>query len=54
MVYVCDVCGYIYDDSVKTKAFDELPESWKCPVCGADKDAFSPKEEGVKRNEGNT
>jgi flavin reductase (DIM6/NTAB) family NADH-FMN oxidoreductase RutF/rubredoxin len=47
--YVCDVCGYVYDPekgdpdngiSAGTK-FEDLPENWVCPVCGAGKDSFS-------------
>ncbi|MDD4953177.1 MAG: rubredoxin [Desulfovibrionaceae bacterium] len=47
--YVCDVCGYIYDPAAGdpesgvpagTK-FEDLPEDWVCPVCGADKGSFS-------------
>lgn len=49
--YVCNVCGYIYDpakgdpDNGVTPGtpFDELPGDWVCPVCGAGKDEFSPK-----------
>ncbi len=46
--YKCTVCGYIYDPSVGdpehgfpagTK-FEDLPESWTCPVCGVTKDMF--------------
>ncbi|NLY06900.1 MAG: rubredoxin [Spirochaetales bacterium] len=49
MRYVCDVCGYVYDESVGdpdngikagTK-FKDLPEDWVCPMCGAPKDSFS-------------
>jgi rubredoxin len=49
--YVCDVCGYIYDPqsgdpdngvSPGTE-FKDLPEDWVCPVCGAEKDSFSPE-----------
>lgn len=49
--YVCGVCGYEYDPAVGDPdngvkpgtAFDKLPEDWVCPVCGADKDSFSPE-----------
>nr|1SPW_A Chain A, Rubredoxin [Megalodesulfovibrio gigas] len=34
-IYVCTVCGYEYDP-----AFEDLPDDWACPVCGASKDAF--------------
>ena len=47
--YVCDACGYVYDPTVGDPdngiapgtAFEELPESWVCPICGVGKDMFS-------------
>ncbi len=47
--YVCDVCAYVYDpevgdpdaDIAAGTSFDDLPEDWVCPMCGADKDSFS-------------
>ena len=46
--YECTACGYIYDpkngdpDSgvPAGTAFESLPDSWVCPVCGADKSQF--------------
>lgn len=46
--YRCKVCGYVYDPelgdaSQNIKAgtpFEELPDDWTCPVCGASKDDF--------------
>jgi flavin reductase (DIM6/NTAB) family NADH-FMN oxidoreductase RutF/rubredoxin len=46
--YECSVCGYVYDpeqgdpaNGVKAgTAFEDLPDSWVCPVCGAPKDSF--------------
>lgn len=46
--YRCTVCGYIYDPEkgdpdggVKPgTAFEDLPEDWQCPVCGAIKSEF--------------
>ena len=35
--WVCTVCGYVYDGDVP---FEELPDDWKCPLCGAPKSAF--------------
>jgi len=44
----CTVCGYVYDpeegdpdNGVEpgTK-FEDIPEDWVCPVCGASKDLF--------------
>ncbi len=48
--YVCEVCGYVYDPVqgdpeagvAPGTAFDDLPDNWTCPVCGASKDEFSP------------
>jgi rubredoxin len=46
--YVCSVCGYVYDPAEGdpdsgiepgTK-FEDLPDDWSCPVCGAEKDQF--------------
>ncbi|MDR0978025.1 MAG: rubredoxin [Endomicrobium sp.] len=42
------VCGYIYDPAVgdpdkgitSGTPFEQLPEDWVCPVCGAPKSAF--------------
>jgi rubredoxin len=44
----CTVCGYVYDPKIGdpdngiapgTK-FEDLPEDWVCPECGAEKDQF--------------
>lgn len=39
--YKCTVCQHVYDPSSEggTK-FEDLPASWKCPVCGAPKSAY--------------
>jgi len=50
--YECTVCGYIYDPQLGdpdsgTKPgtpFEELPDDWVCPVCGAGKDQFQKME----------
>lgn len=50
--YRCTICGYIYDPrkgdpdhgvAPKT-SFDDLPDDWVCPVCGAAKRLFEPVE----------
>lgn len=38
--YRCTICGYIYDDEKEEIPFKELPEDWKCPLCGAPKSMF--------------
>ncbi len=45
----CSVCGYVYDAEQGDPdngvnpgtAFEDLPEDWVCPVCGASKDEFA-------------
>ena len=49
----CSVCGYMYDEErgdlltgiPSGTRFADLPESWICPICGAEKSAFGPAEE---------
>ena len=43
MRYICSVCGYIYDEEKEKIPFAELPEDWKCPLCGAAKSDFVPE-----------
>ena len=39
--YRCKVCGYTYDPAANNNVlFENLPEDWKCPVCGAAKSEF--------------
>jgi rubredoxin len=46
--YECTVCGYVYDPEEGDPdngiepgtSFDDLPEDWVCPICGASKDQF--------------
>ena len=45
MKYVCNICGYIYDDEKETVKFEDLPEDWTCPICGATKADFLKIEE---------
>ena len=46
--YVCDVCGWEYNPAeglpeagiAPGTPFEELPEDWTCPLCGAGKEHF--------------
>ena len=46
--YKCTVCGYIYNpelgdpdgDIASGTPFEEIPDDWVCPVCGANKSEF--------------
>ena len=40
----CIMCGYVYDDDAEGTAFEDLPDDYKCPMCGATKDMFSKVE----------
>ena len=50
MKYKCVLCGYIYDPAVGDPengvepgtSFQDLPDDWVCPECGADKSEFEP------------
>jgi rubredoxin len=46
--YMCSLCSYIYNEetgdnneniSPHTK-WDDIPDTWTCPECGASKDLF--------------
>lgn len=58
--YVCSVCGYVYDEEkgipeagiAAGTAWDDLPEDWVCPLCGATKAEFKlqgESDEAVER-----
>lgn len=44
----CLLCGYVYDpelgdptqDIAPGTSFEDLPDDWVCPDCGASKDDF--------------
>lgn len=39
--YVCKVCGWVYDPANNNSvAFEDLPDDWRCPLCGVGKDQF--------------
>ena len=46
--YRCSICGYVYDPAAGDPdngvnpgtAFEAIPDSWVCPLCGAGKDVF--------------
>ena len=46
--YMCAICGFVYDEekglpeegiAPKTQ-WDEIPQDWVCPECGARKEDF--------------
>lgn len=49
MKYVCQICGYVYDETREKAPFDQLPADWKCPLCGAAKTDFKPEAPGREK-----
>ena len=39
-VWVCSVCGYVYDEAKEGVPFESLPEDWVCPLCKHPKSDF--------------
>jgi flavin reductase (DIM6/NTAB) family NADH-FMN oxidoreductase RutF/rubredoxin len=50
--YRCTICNYVYDPALGDAdngipagtPFEKLPDTWVCPVCGADKSQFVKEE----------
>lgn len=46
--YVCQVCGYVYDEAegipelgiAPGTKFEDLPADFECPLCGVSKESF--------------
>ncbi len=49
MRYVCQVCGFVYDEAeglpdagiAPGTKWEDIPEDFKCPICGVGKDSFA-------------
>ncbi len=47
--FVCDLCGYVYNEELGDPdngiapgtSFEDLPEDFECPLCGAGKSDFT-------------
>ena len=50
--WTCIPCGYVYDPEIGDEngdikpgvKFEDLPEDWVCPLCGAAKEDFEKVE----------
>lgn len=48
--YICTVCDYVYDPErgdpenniAAGTTFENLPDTWVCPICGVGKSEFKP------------
>jgi len=46
--YRCTICDYVYDPALGDPdsgiaagtLFEDIPDDWVCPICGADKSNF--------------
>jgi rubredoxin len=51
--YQCSTCGEVYDEALGNPIdglapgtrFEDIPESWICPNCGADKSSYILRQE---------
>lgn len=54
MQYLCNVCGYIYDEAdgepedgiAPETEWEEVPEDYQCPSCKVGKEMFEETEQG--------
>ena len=51
-IFRCNICGYLYDEEQGDPlsgiepgtSFEEIPDDWLCPICGAGKSEFTEME----------
>ncbi|MBP3369377.1 MAG: rubredoxin [Clostridia bacterium] len=54
MNYICALCGYVYkprkgdvENGIEPGTdYEDLPEYWTCPLCGASKEDFEKDTDG--------
>lgn len=44
MIYICSVCGYVYDEQKEGKPISEIDQ---CPICKVDREFFKPDESKI-------
>ena len=44
MKYVCNLCGWVYDEDEAGVKWEDLPDDFACELCGAGKEDLSPQE----------
>ena len=52
MKYICDVCGWVYDEEegyaeggiAPGTKFEDLPKEFACPLCGVGTEFFTREE----------
>lgn len=61
-VYVCSICGFDYDEAAGDPArgiapgtrWEDVPDDWVCPICGADKSLFNRQGSGEEPQQART
>ncbi|MFO7573608.1 MAG: rubredoxin [Bacteroidales bacterium] len=51
-IFRCIICGYLYDEEngdpnagiEPGTCFEDIPDDWLCPICGAGKGEFTEME----------
>lgn len=46
--FVCEICGYVYDEENEQTKWSALADDWCCPLCTAPKSCFKQQEEEKK------
>ena len=57
--YICQICGFVYNEAkgIPDKGvapgtlWEQLPDNWKCPLCGAPKSQFKKEAAPVEPSE---
>ena len=57
--YVCTICGFVYDEAngvpdvgvAAGTSWEDLPDDWICPLCGAEKPEFEKQGESTSVRE---
>lgn len=44
MKYVCQICGFTYDEEAEGVKWEDLGDDYACPLCSVDKSNFSEEE----------
>ena len=44
MKYVCDICGWVYDEDEAGVKWEDLPDDFACELCCVGKESFEPQE----------
>ena len=41
MKYICNVCGWVYDEDEAGVKWEDLPDDFTCEMCGVGKEEFT-------------